>query len=100
MAVNMAIYIYKEFSVRKSATAGMKTNCLALAFDAMPKLQEFLLLQKECFHHSPLVKNYHNEHYAVNMEEIFLANYGNLHFKRQEYEYENMFEVINFDNKF
>jgi len=75
MAVNMAIYIYKEFSVRKSATAGMKTNCLALAaFDAMPRLQEFLLLQKECFHHFPLVKYFHNEHYAVKMEEIFLAN--------------------------
>jgi len=47
MAVNMAIYIYKEFSVRKSATAGMKTNCLVLAFD--PDCMNFDYYKKNVF---------------------------------------------------
>jgi len=40
---------YKVFSVRKSATAGMRTKCLALACDAACPDYEIAFISKRTF---------------------------------------------------
>jgi len=48
----------REFCVRKSATAVMKINGLALAFDAAcPDYRNFYYYKKECFHNYPPMKD-------------------------------------------